>query len=87
MLTVREEMKYRGDSEILNGLVHYTTRICSCFSVFRVVSRTNSCSISDIFLLKVRKFQNLEPVHTTVLAHESLAQMSLNHEKTVLNIV
>ena len=30
----------------LHGCVHDTTRISSCFSRFRLVSRTNSCSIS-----------------------------------------
>ena len=37
--TVRKEM-------ILHGLVHDTARISSCFSDFRELSRTDSCSIS-----------------------------------------
>ena len=35
---VSKEMKCSGDSEILHGLVHDATRICSCFSEFRVVA-------------------------------------------------
>ena len=41
-------MKCTGDSEILQGLVHDTTRINSCFFDFRLVStQTNWCSISE----------------------------------------
>ena len=40
-------MKCSGDSEILHGFVHDTTRNSSCFSDFRVVSRTNSCSYAE----------------------------------------
>ena len=42
--TVKHEMKKSGDSERLRGLVHDTKGISSCFSDFRKVSRTNSCS-------------------------------------------
>ena len=43
--TVRKEMKCSGDSVILHGLVHDTSRICPCFSNFCEVSRTNSWKI------------------------------------------
>ena len=46
-ITDRKEMNCSRDSKILHGLVHDTTQISSCFSDFRVVSRTNSCSISE----------------------------------------
>ena len=41
------EMKCSGDSQILQGLVHDTTRTSSCFFYFCIVSQTNSCSISE----------------------------------------
>ena len=41
--TVRKEIKTGGDSEILHEIVSETTRISSCFSDFRVVSRTILC--------------------------------------------
>ena len=45
--TVRKEIKWRRNSEILLGLVYDTTWISSYFTDFRVVSWTNSCSISE----------------------------------------
>ena len=38
---------FSGDSEKLHGLFHETTRTRSCFCDFHVVSRTNSCCISE----------------------------------------
>ena len=45
---VKKEMKCNGDSEILHKIVRDTTRISSCFSEFRVVSRTIWCTYSSI---------------------------------------
>ena len=43
----RKEMKCSGDSLILYEIFHYTTRFSLCFSDFRAVLRTFSCSISE----------------------------------------
>ena len=45
--TVRKEIKCSGDSEILREIARDTTRIKSCRSDFRVVSRPISFSISE----------------------------------------
>ena len=51
--TVRKEMKGSGEIEILNQLVHDTTRISLWFSDFRIVSWTNSYffSVSPLHLI------------------------------------
>ena len=57
--TVKKERKCKEDFEILHGLVHDTTRTSSYFSNFRLISRTNSCSISKFSatsLLTVKGF-------------------------------
>ena len=43
-------MKCSGDSEILHEIVRDTSGISSCFSDFRVVSRTISCSITNYYV-------------------------------------
>ena len=45
--TVKKEMKCSENSDILHEIVRDTTQIRSCFSDFRVVSQTISCSISE----------------------------------------
>ena len=45
--TVRKEIKCCTDSEILHGIVHYTTRKSEKHNLIRVVSWTNLCSISE----------------------------------------
>ena len=49
MYTDRKEMKRIRDSEILQEIVRNTTRHNSCFSDFRVVTRTIWCSFSKSF--------------------------------------
>ena len=47
MYTVRKEMKYSGETKILNELVHYTTRIVYDFPIFvKYHELHSSCSIS-----------------------------------------
>ena len=48
------------DSEILHETLRDTTRISSCFSDFRVVSRTISCSISESLLHFMSLFKTVE---------------------------
>ena len=50
MHTDKKEIKCNEDSELLQEVVRDTTRNSSCFSEFRVVSRTISCSISESLL-------------------------------------
>ena len=45
--TVENEIKCSRNSEVLHIIVHDTKRTSSCFSNFRVVSRTISFSISE----------------------------------------
>ena len=66
--TVRKEIKCSGDSEILREIARDTTRIKSCRSDFRVVSRPISFSISEfplhfISFLTVR-MSWIPPPHT-----------------------
>ena len=58
--TVRKEIKCSGDFEILNGFVHDTTRISPCFSDFRFISRTISCSSSESPLHFISFFNSAE---------------------------
>ena len=46
--------------EILNGFVHDTTRISPCFSDFRFISRTISCSSSESPLHFISFFNSAE---------------------------
>ena len=63
---VKKEIACSGDSEILHGLVHVTTRINSCFFDFRVVARTNSCSILKS-PLKFLFFLTVQPILCVLL--------------------